>query len=301
MEKVIVTGGAGFIGSHIVDALVDRGYDVHVIDTLYVGKKEYVHKKATLHIVDVRDREALTPLFEGARYVFHEAGLPGVQMSIDLPLETNEVNVIGLLNVLEASRIHGVKRVIFAASSSAYGNQEIMPLTENLPVTPVSPYGVQKYVGEVYCKIWSRVYGIETVSLRYFNVYGPRQSSVGAYASVIARFIDMRAKGEPLTITGDGNQTRDFVHIDDVVRANLVAMTHTAVGSGDVINIGNTTSVSVNHIAELIGGEIVHIEPRLEARDSQASIEKAKTILGWEPEVSIEEGIRGLKEFYDIG
>ncbi len=301
MEKVIVTGGAGFIGSHIVDALVDRGYDVHVIDTLYVGKKEYVHKKATLHIVDVRDREALMPLFEGARYVFHEAGLPGVQMSIDLPLETNEVNVIGLLNVLEASRIHGVKRVIFAASSSAYGNQEIMPLTENLPVTPVSPYGVQKYVGEVYCKIWSRVYGIETVSLRYFNVYGPRQSSIGAYASVIARFIDMRAKGEPLTITGDGNQTRDFVHIDDVVRANLVAMTHTAVGSGDVINIGNTTSVSVNHIAELIGGEIVHIEPRLEARDSQASIEKAKTILGWEPEVSIEEGIRGLKEFYDIG
>ncbi len=301
MEKVIVTGGAGFIGSHIVDALVDRGYDVHVIDTLYVGKKEYVHKKATLHIVDVRDREALMPLFEGARYVFHEAGLPGVQMSIDLPLETNEVNVIGLLNVLEASRIHGVKRVIFAASSSAYGNQEVMPLTENLPVTPVSPYGVQKYVGEVYCKIWSRVYGVETVSLRYFNVYGPRQSSVGAYASVIARFIDMRAKGEPLTITGDGNQTRDFVHIDDVVRANLVAMTHTAVGSGDVINIGNTTSVSVNHIAELIGGEIVHIEPRLEARDSQASIEKAKTILGWEPEVSIEEGIRGLKEFYDIG
>jgi len=301
MEKVIVTGGAGFIGSHIVDALVGRGYDVHVIDTLYAGKKEYVHEKATLHIVDVRDREALTPLFEGARYVFHEAGLPGVQMSIDLPLETNEVNVIGLLNVLEASRIHGVKRVIFAASSSAYGNQEIMPLTENLPVTPVSPYGVQKYVGEVYCKIWSRVYGIETVSLRYFNVYGPRQSSVGAYASVIARFIDMRAKGEPLTITGDGNQTRDFVHINDVVRANLIAMTHTAVGSGDVINIGNTTSVSVNHIAELIGGEIVHIEPRLEARDSQASIEKAKTILGWEPEVSIEEGIRGLKEFYDIG
>ncbi len=301
MEKVIVTGGAGFIGSHIVDALVDRGYDVHVIDTLYVGKKEYVHEKATLHIVDVRDREALTPLFEGARYVFHEAGLPGVQMSIDLPLETNEVNVIGLLNVLEASRIHGVKRVIFAASSSAYGNQEVMPLTENLPVTPVSPYGVQKYVGEVYCKIWSRVYGIETVSLRYFNVYGPRQSSVGAYASVIARFIDMRAKGEPLMITGDGNQTRDFVHIDDVIRANLVAMTHTAVGSGDVINIGNTTSVSVNRIAELIGGEIMHIEPRLETRDSQASIEKAKTILGWEPEVSIEEGIRGLKEFYDIG
>ncbi len=301
MEKVIVTGGAGFIGSHIVDALVERGYDVHVIDTLYAGKKEYVHKKATLHIVDVRDREALTPLFEGVRYVFHEAGLPGVQMSIDLPLETNEVNVIGLLNVLEASRIHKVKRVIFAASSSAYGNQEIMPLTENLPVTPVSPYGTQKYVGEVYCKIWSRVYGIETVSLRYFNVYGPRQSSVGAYASVIARFIDMRAKGEPLTITGDGNQTRDFVHIDDVVRANLLAMTHSTVGSGDVINIGNTTSVSVNRIAELIGGEIVHIEPRLEARDSQASIEKAKTILGWEPEVSIEEGIRGLKEFYDIG
>jgi UDP-glucose 4-epimerase len=175
-----------------------------------------------------------------------------------------------------------------------------MPLTENLPVTPVSPYGTQKYVGEVYCKIWSRVYGIETVSLRYFNVYGPRQSSVGAYASVIARFIDMRAKGEPLTITGDGNQTRDFVHIDDVVRANLLAMTESTVGSGDVINIGNTTSVSVNRIAELIGGEIVHIEPRLEARDSQASIEKAKTILGWEPEVSIEEGIRGLKEFNNI-
>lgn len=295
MEKVIVTGGAGFIGSHIVNALIEEGYEVHIVDNLSSGKKENVNPKAVLHVVDIRDKDKLTPIFKNTKYVFHEAALPQVQYSIENPVETNEINVGGLLNVLEASRINNVARVIFAASSAAYGNQKTLPLVETMEAQPLSPYGAHKYIGEIYCSLWSRIFNLETVCLRYFNVYGRGQSSTGAYASVIAKFMDLKKEGKPLSITGTGKQTRDFVNIKDVVSANMKAMKSGNVGGGEVINIGSTRQVSINKIAELIGGPVEYIKARIEPTDTQADINKAKELLNWEPEVLFEDGILELK------
>jgi len=298
--KIIVTGGAGFIGSHITDALVDEGYEVHIIDNLSGGKKENVNKKATLHNVDIRDYDSVKEIMKGAKYVFHEAALPRVQFSIENPEETNNVNVNGTLSILCAASEVGVKRVIYAASSSAYGNQERMPLVEDMPAQPLSPYGAQKYIGEVYNYVWSHVYGLETVSLRYFNVYGPRLDPEGAYALVVGKFLVQRKNGEPITITGDGSQTRDFTHIRDVVNANLLAMESDNVGKGEVINIGAGRNSSIKYLAELIGGPVKHIEPRIEPRDTCADNTKAKKLLNWEPKVSIEEGVEELKKEFKI-
>jgi nucleoside-diphosphate-sugar epimerase len=296
MEKVIVTGGAGFIGSHIVDALVLGGYEVHIIDNLSGGKSDNVNPKAVFHNVDIRDREKLMLIFENARYVFHEAALPQVQYSIENPLETHDVNVTGMQNVLEASHKNGVKRLIFAASSATYGNPETLPMIEMMEAMPLTPYAAHKYIGEIYCKLWAELYGLETVSLRYFNVYGPRQSADGAYSSVIAKFLDFRRLGTPLTITGDGEQTRDFVHVTDVAHANMLAMKADTVGKGEVINIGGTYKASVNHIAELIGGPVEYIDARVESRETQADVSKAKELLGWEPTIDLENGILDLKQ-----
>ena len=300
MEKIIITGGAGFIGSHIADELISAGYEVHVIDNLSGGKKENVNPKATLHVVDIRDKEKLISIFKNAKYVFHEAALPRVQYSIDNPVETNEVNVIGTLNVLEASRINNVKRLIYAASSSAYGDCSTLPLKESFPVNPLSPYGAQKYVGEIYSKVWSKVYKLETVCLRYFNVYGPRLNPEGAYPLVIGLFLKNLRLNKPLTITGDGNQTRDFTHVTDVVRANLLAMKSDKVGKGEVINIGGGHRRSINEIAKLIGGPVSYIAPRMEPHDTEADISKAKELLGWEPLVKIEDGISELKRIFKV-
>ncbi len=300
MEKVIVTGGAGFIGSHIVNALIDLGYEVHAVDNLYSGKKENVNPKAVLHVVDIRDKEKLIPIFKNAKYVFHEAALPQVQYSIENPIETHEINVTGLLNVLEASRINNVKRLVFAASSAAYGNQEILPLVETMEAHPLSPYGTHKHIGEIYCGLWSRIYSLETVSLRYFNVYGPGQSSTGSYASVVPRFIDLRKEGKPLTIVGTGEQTRDFINVKDIVSANLKAMNSISVGKGEVINIGSTYRASVKEVAELVGGAVEHVEPRIEPQDTEAGIQKAKELLGWEPEIAFAEGIAELKKINNL-
>ena len=298
--KIIVTGGAGFVGSHIVDQLVSNGYEVHVVDNLSAGKKENINPKAIFHNVDIRDKEKLISVFKNTQYVFHEAAFPQVQYSIENPVETNEINVIGTLNVLEASRINKVKRVIFASSSAIYGSQEKLPITEDMQVNPLSPYGAQKYISEVYMKLYSQIYGLETVSLRYFNAYGPRQSASGAYASVIPKFIEFRKKNEPLTITGDGEQTRDFVNVKDVVSANILAMKGKEVGKGEVLNIGGSSQYSINYIAKLIGGNISYIPPRIEPRNTQASILKAKEFLNWEPCVILEEGIKELKKYHNI-
>lgn len=300
MEKVIVTGGAGFIGSHLVDALVKEGYEVHIIDNLSSGKKENINPKAIFHEVDIREKEKLIPLFQNVKYVFHEAALPQVQYSIEHPAETHEINVTGLVNVLEACSINKVKRLIFAASSAVYGNQETLPLKETMEARPLSPYGAHKYIGEVYCRLFSEIYNLETVSLRYFNVYGERQSSTGAYASVIARFLDLRKEGKPLTIVGDGEQTRSFVHIKDVVVANLKALKSNRAGKGEVINIGTSEMSSVNQIAKLIGGEVVHVDPRIEPRATSADITKAKELLDWEFTIKLEEGLLGLKKYNSI-
>jgi UDP-glucose 4-epimerase len=297
MKKIVVTGGAGFIGSHIVDAFVAQGEEVHVVDNYAGGKRDdRLNPKATYHDVDIRDYDKLAPIIAGATYVFHEAALPRVQFSIENPQETFSVNVDGLVSVLRAAHEGGVKRLVYAASSSAYGDQETLPLSEGLPAMPKSPYGLQKYVGELSCKLWYDVYGLSTVSLRYFNVYGPKFDPEGAYALVIGKFLKQRKEGKSLTVTGDGTQTRDFTHVRDIVRANLLAAESANVGKGEVVNIGAGRNVSVNDLALIIGGESVHVEPRLEPHDTLADNSRAKKLLGWEPTIRLEDGVAELKK-----
>ncbi|MEK7585080.1 MAG: NAD-dependent epimerase/dehydratase family protein [Patescibacteria group bacterium] len=303
--KAVVTGGAGFIGAHLVDHLINEGWEVVVIDNLVNGKKADVNPKARLEVVDIREYEKIEPLFAGADYCFHFAALPRVQYSIEHPEETNAVNVTGTLNVLRAAAAHKLKRLVYSASSSAYGDpldsprrtqgqQVAQPLHEELPANPKSPYGLQKYIGELYCRVFNMVYNLPTVSLRYFNVYGPRQNPDGAYALVIGKFLKQHRQGEPLTITGDGEQTRDFTYVGDVVRANFLAATSNKVGQGEVINIGAGNNISINQIAKLIGGEVKYLPARLEPKHTLADNRLAKELLGWVPTVKIEEGIKKL-------
>lgn len=293
--KIIVTGGAGFIGSHIVDALIEEGNEVHVVDDMSAGKEENVNEKATPHKVDIRDMDKLAPIFAGAEYVFHEAAMPQVQYSIDNPSVTNDINVTGMLNVLEACRLNNIKRVIFASSCSVYGNQAKMPLTEDMIADPLSPYAAHKYIGEIYFRLYSQIFNIETVCLRYFNVYGPRQSVNGAYPLVIAKFLDLLKQGKPLQIVGDGENTRDYVSVFDVARANILAMKSDNVGKGEVINIGTGVQTSVKRIAELVGGPIEYVAPRLEPKSFESDITKAKELLDWEPSIKLEDAIEELK------
>ncbi len=301
--KVVITGGAGFIGSHLADMLVQYSsvnYDVHVVDNLAAGVRENVPIGATLHEVDIRNFDALQPIFEGAQYVFHCAALPRVQPSIIDPRTTHDVNVNGTLNVLVAARDAGVKRVVYSASSSAYGNQDTLPLHEDMRAQPMSPYGLQKYIGELYCRQFHEIYSMETVSLRYFNVYGPRARTDGAYALVIGKFLEQRKRGEPMTMVPDGTQSRDFTHVHDVVCANILAARSSNVGKGEVINIGGGNNKTVLEIARLMGGPHVFIEPRLEPKHTLASITRAKELLGWEPSVKFEDGIEELKKLYHL-
>ncbi|MCK5027570.1 MAG: NAD-dependent epimerase/dehydratase family protein [Candidatus Pacebacteria bacterium] len=295
MKKIVVVGGAGYIGSNIVDAFVERGEDVHVIDNLVGGKKEYVHPKASFYKVDIRNYSDIEDIIKGADTVFHLAALPRVQFSIEHPIETNDVNVGGMVNVLVAANKGGARRVVYSASSSAYGDQEKMPLVEDMEANPLSPYGLQKYIGEMYCKVFSEIYNLEIVSLRYFNVYGSeRMDPEGPYALVVGKFLKQKKEGTPLTITGDGEQTRDFTHIRDVVKANFLAMESSKVGKGEVINIGAGDNCSINRLAKIIGGEIEYIEARIEPKNTLADNTKAKELLGWEPKVELEDGIAEL-------
>ncbi len=302
MKKVIVTGGAGFIGSHIVDALVATGkYEVHIIDNLSGGRKENLNPKAFFHELDMREKDKLVPIFMGAHCVFHTAAIPSVQYSIEYPLETEDINVNGTISVLIAMKEANAKRIVYSASGgAAYGDQEKFPADEAMLPRPKSPYGLQKYVGEHLCRLWHEIHGLEAISLRYFNIYGPRQSDRGAYASVIPIFLKMRKKGEEMTITGDGKVTRDFVHVSDVVRANILAMENQTLGKGEVINIGGGKEQSVLEIAEMIGGPYKFIASRIEPQRSLADITLAKSLLGWEPKVSFKEGIMQLKKLSGI-
>lgn len=295
MPKCLVTGGAGFIGSHIADALIKKGHGVLIIDNLSTGKKENINRQAEFFEKDLRDFSQIRPIFEGVDFVFHEAALPRIPLSIEKPKETNDINIGGTLNALIAAKEAGVKRFIYAASSSAYGSQKQMPLQEDMTCFPQNPYGLQKYVGELYCRIFSEIYGLKTVSLRYFNVYGPRQSREGAYMPAIGIFLTQKNTGKPLTITGDGEQTRDFTHVFDVARANVLAMESERVGKGEVINIGGGHNYSINAIASLISSDIVRIPlPLGEMRDTLADTTKAKELLGWQPQITLEKGIKDL-------
>lgn len=294
-KKVIVTGGAGFIGSHLVDALVAQDFDVHIIDNYAAGKRADRHNaRATYHELDVRDYEHILPVIAGASVVFHEAALPRIQYSMEHPLETFSVNVQGTVTVLRAAAEGGVSRVIYAASSSAYGDQKRLPLSEDMPAAPKSPYGLQKYMGELSMRLWSEVYGIETVCLRYFNVYGPRFDPSGPYALVMGKFLLQRSQGKSMTVWGDGTHTRDYTNVKDVVRANLLAMDSPHVGKGEVINIGAGRNISVNDIAAMIGGPLVHEPERIEPAHTLADIRKAEKLLGWKPAVRLENGIAEL-------
>lgn len=287
ITRCLVTGGAGFVGSHLVDELIARGNEVIVIDDLSAGKRERVNPAADFHQLDIRDLAAIKPLFLGVDYVFHLAARPRVQPSIQDPVGTHEVNVNGTLNVLMASRDAKVKKVVYSASSSAYGNQDRMPLREDMATNPMSPYAVQKHIGEQYCRLFSKLYDLPTVSLRYFNLYGPRQPLEGAYTLVLGIFARQRLAGEPLTIVGDGEQRRDFTSVLDAVKANILAANSQRVGRGEVINIGRGSNHSVIEIARAFGGPVVYLPPRIEPKETLADNSLAKELLGWEPTINL--------------
>ena len=301
----LVTGGAGFIGSHLADALLERGFTVRILDNFLTGNPQNLNPRAELVKADIREPAAIEPAFAGVNCVFHTAALPRVGLSIERPLETHLVNVVGTLNVLLAARAAGVRRVVYSGSSSVYGEQAVgaqppLPLRETMTPNPISPYALQKLMGEEYVRIFHRLYGLGAISLRYFSVYGPRMDLEGAYATVIGAFMRARREGRPLEIRGDGEQRRDFTHVRDVVRANLAAM-DCALGDGSAINVGRGDALSVNRIAELIGGPRVNVAPRAgEPRDTLADLARSRAILGWSPEVAAEDGVRELMRLHGV-
>jgi nucleoside-diphosphate-sugar epimerase len=301
MTKIIVTGGAGFIGSNLVDRLIREGHKVIVIDNLSGGKRQNLNPKAKFYKVDICNLEKILPLFKGIDYVFHLAALPRVPFSIEKPIETNKVNIDGTLNVLFASYKNKVKRVIYASSSSVYGEQKTLPLKETMTPNPLSPYALQKLIGEMYCKIFANLYGLETVSLRFFNVYGPRINPEGAYALAIGKFLKLKKEGKPLTIYGDGNQKRDFTHVFDVVEANILAMKSKKVGKGEALNICFGKNHSINYVAYLIGGKRVYLPSRKgEPKQTLGDNSLAKEILGWKPKINLEKGIKELLKLEEL-
>ena len=300
--KCLVIGGAGFIGSNLVDELIRQGHNVRVIDNLSTGKKENINSKAIWNDIDIGISTApsyLEKIMEGVDVVFHLAAKARVQPSIEDPISFNNTNVTGLLNVLHSCKEAGVKRFIYSSSSSVYGNAEQIPTTEECRLNPISPYALQKLIGEQYCKLYSKLYDIETVCLRYFNVYGERQLLEGAYCLVMGIFAQQRLNGEPMTINGDGEQRRDFTYVGDVVEANVKVATMKMNFNGDIFNIGNGDNRSVNEIADMIGGERTYRDPVIEPKETLAHNGKAKFILNWNPTTEIEDWIIKYKE--DLG
>jgi nucleoside-diphosphate-sugar epimerase len=297
---VLVTGGAGFIGSNLVNALVGRGLRVRIVDNITTGSRGQVDAAAELFEADIRDLESIRPAFAGVDCVFHVAALPRVPLSIEKPVETHMVNVIGTLNVLLAARDARVRRVVYSGSSSAYGDQPRLPLREDMTPNPLNPYALQKLTGEQYMRLFHRLFSMQTLTLRYFNVFGPRMAHEGAYVTVISVFLRARREGKPLTIQGDGEQTRDFTHVYDVVRANLLAM-DCAIADGRAINIGHGRNISINRVAQLIGGPTVNLPARPgDARDTLADNSEAQRVLGWRPEVNFENGLAELIRLHGL-
>ncbi len=293
--KAVVTGGCGFIGSHLVERLATDGHGVVVLDDLSTGRRRNLAGlpggvPVQIREVDVADPQKIRPHFEGVDVAFHLAGLADIIPSIQDPLRYFAANVDGTVSVLEAARAAGVRRVVYAASSSCYGVPDVYPTTETAPVRPQYPYAFTKWAGEQAVLHWGDVYGISAVSLRLFNVYGPRSRTTGAYGAVFGVFLAQRANGLPLTIVGDGTQVRDFVFVSDVVEAFMLAA-----GSevrGEVFNVGSGTPRSVNRLAQLIGGPVTYIPKRPGEPDAtHADIEKIRRYLGWSPKVSFEEGV----------
>jgi UDP-glucose 4-epimerase len=269
---------------------------VRTIDNFATGQRENLNPRAQLVEADIRDLESIRGAFEDVDTVFHTAALPRVPLSIEKPIETHTVNALGTLNVLMAAREAGVRRFVYSGSSSVYGNQPTLPLREEMKPGPLNPYALQKLIGEQYCGLFRKLYGMETLTLRYFNVFGPRMTTAGAYVTVIGVFLRLRREDRPLTIHGDGTQSRDFTHVSDVVRANLLAM-NCDIADGRALNIGPGKAVSINRIAEMIGGPLSYQASRAgDMRHTLADFSQAENILGWRPQVSTDEGLNELIE-----
>ncbi|HKU58593.1 MAG TPA: NAD-dependent epimerase/dehydratase family protein [Gaiellaceae bacterium] len=300
MSKVLVTGGGGFIGSNLVRALLDRGDDVRVLDNFSTGNRANLEGLG-VEVVEgeLRSYERVHNAVRGMELVFHLGALGSVPRSVQDPLTSSAVNVEGTLNVLLAARDEGVRRVVFSSSSSVYGTRKELPVAEGLPLDPLSPYGVAKLAAERYCVSFSRVYSrFESVVVRYFNVFGPRQSPFSQYAAVIPKFITAIAAGRPIEIYGDGKQRRDFTYVDNVVAGTLLAG-DVADANGLIFNIAASAPATVNHVAELIGKTVgadvrkEHTPPRAgDIRDSWADVTAAREVLGWAPTIDLEEGLR---------
>ena len=305
----LVTGGAGFVGSHLVEALVTGGARVRVIDDFSTGSAKNLEPwldRIELMEASIVDPEACRAACEGVQYVLHQAALPSVPRSIRDPLGTHAADATGTLNLLVSAREAGAKRFVYAGSSSAYGNTEVLPKEEGMPAQPLSPYAVAKYTGELYCRVFAGVMGLETVVLRYFNIFGPRQDPHSEYSAVIPLFISLALEGRSPTIHGDGGQTRDFTYIDNAVRANLLACNRPQeMVSGEVFNVGGGDRVSIvelwTAIQRVTGAQVdaVHAPPRAgDVRDSLADLSKGKSRLGYEPTVDLSEGLKRTCDWF---
>lgn len=298
MKRVLITGGAGFIGSHLVDECLKRGHDVTVLDNLSVGRIRNLeahreNPKFRFAQVDVANLDAIHPYFERIDWVFHLAARADIVPSIQMPLVYHSANVDGTISVLEAARERGVKRLVYAASSSCYGLAEKYPTPETAPIRPEYPYALTKYLGECYVLHWEKVYKLPSVSLRFFNVFGPRARTSGTYGAVFGVFLAQKLNGKPLTVVGDGKQTRDFTYVADAVRALLAAAESDV--SGEVFNVGSGGTYGVNQLVSLLGGETVNIPKRPGEPDCTfADISKIKRVLGWVPSVKFEDGVKEL-------
>ncbi|MEZ4771896.1 MAG: SDR family oxidoreductase [Bacteroidia bacterium] len=302
--KVLVTGGCGFIGSHLVDALLAKGAEVVVIDNLSTGRLlNLEHQKTnpnlTVHIADIAEYGAIDSYFAGVEKVFHIAALADIVPSIQQPLNYHKSNVDGTINVLEASRKAGVKRLIYAASSSCFGIPDLYPTPETAEIRPEYPYATTKWIGEQYVLNWHKVYGLATTSLRFFNVYGPRSRTSGTYGAVFGVFLAQKLNNKPYTVVGDGTQTRDFTFVSDIAAACIKA-SETDAAIGEVMNVGSGGTYSVNRLVELLGGEVTYIPKRPGEPDcTYADTSKIRKILNWEPKVSFEEGVQTMLDNID--
>ena len=306
MAQYLVTGGAGFIGSHLAEELVRRGERVRVVDSLITGKRENLAHVPQVEFIegDLAEAGVAARAMSGVDYVLHQAAIPSVPRSVEDPITSNRANVDAALNVLVAARDAKVKRVVYAGSSSAYGNAATLPKVETMPPAPLSPYALQKLVAEQYCQMFTRLYGLETVTTRYFNVFGPRQDPSSPYSGVISVFISALCQGRGPTIYGDGEQTRDFTYVANVVDGVLRACTAPG-ASGETINVATGGRISLNQLFDVVR-ELVGVEASAkyadvragDVRDSQADIAKARRILNYEPSVTFEEGLKRTVAWY---
>jgi UDP-glucose 4-epimerase len=307
MKRALVTGGAGFIGSHLVEGLLAQGYQVRALDNFATGRRENLaHIVTEIELLegDVCNLTTVRNAVRQVDVVFHEAALPSVERSVKNPLESNEVNIAGTLNVLLAARDAGVRRVVYAASSAAYGDTPTLPKIETMLPDPLSPYAVSKLAGEQYMKVFTKLYGLSTISLRYFNIFGPRQDPTTQYAGFIAKVVSCALEGKPYPVFGDGEQSRDFTYVENAVQANLLAA-ESAFEDSPLLNIACGTRATLNEIIAMVN-ELTQQNlsarygpPRAgDVRHSQADISRAKQILGYRPTVDIREGLRRTLEWY---